>query len=279
MFGSRGSRNTRLDQKRLRLEALESRVVMSATGLADAGPIPLQPVVQTPATLLTGEEWVHSLTFPYFNLIPANQIQFLTLQQVASIPNTSYFQQWSPESRAALSAPQVQALNVAAVGVKLLTPQQVGALTSAQIQSAPAWELQFLLPSQVPALTSTQISALTRSFFAEWTPQGRAALTAPQVRWLDMADVALAQLTSVQRTYLTAGQIQSVPVWELELLSASQVPYLSATQVSGLTTPFLNTWSPEMRAALTASQIPALNIEQVSSRSAWRCSAPRRSAR
>jgi hypothetical protein len=264
MFGSRGSRNARFDQKRLRVEALESRIVMSATGIVDAPQLALQPVVQTPAPQLTTEEWVHSLTYPSFNLIPANQVQYLTLQQVASIPHSGYFQQWSAESRAALSTPQVQALNVATIRINLLTQQQISVLTAPQIQSMPPWDLQFLLPAQVSTLTATQISGLTQSFFAEWSPEGRAALTAPQVRSLNMADVSLEQLTTAQKGYLTAAQIQSIPVWEVELLTASQIPYLSAAQVSGLTTPLLTRWTPEMRAALTTSQIPALRIEYVS---------------
>ena len=111
MFSSGWSKKMRVDGRRLLVETLEDRRVMSATALTGI-PLPVvQPAtIQTSASLLSTEEWVHSLTYTQFNLLTPDQVQYLTVQQVATIPNTGYFGGISNESRAAFSAAQVRAL-------------------------------------------------------------------------------------------------------------------------------------------------------------------------
>lgn len=90
MFSRRGSKKLRVDAKRLQIETLEDRIVMSAAPLA-APTFASEPVVETSAALLSTEDWVRSLVYYQFNQLLPEHVQYLTLAQVASIPNASYF--------------------------------------------------------------------------------------------------------------------------------------------------------------------------------------------
>src|SRR5688500_581298 len=123
MFSSRWSKKLRPEGPRLQFESLEDRRVMSANDVA-GGTLALEPVVQSAPTLLTTEEWVHTLTYQSFNLVTPDQIIYLLPSQVATIPNAGWFGGISAASRAVLNQSQIQALNVGTCRIHLLTPQQ-----------------------------------------------------------------------------------------------------------------------------------------------------------
>lgn len=260
MFSRRGTKRLRVDAKRLQLETLEDRIVMSADALL--APPPIEPAaVQTSAALLSTEDWVHSLQYYQFNQLLPEHVQYLTPAQVASIPNTSYFAAMSAGARGAMNAAQVQALNVANIRINLLTPTQVGYLTTAQVQSLPFWDFEFLAPAQVPLLTSGQIASINgTAVFDTWTAPAKAALTVPQIQSLNMSLVRPTVLSAAQLGSLTATQIQSIAYYDLNLLTAAQIPYVSAAQMASIpTSGFIAALTPAARAALTAPQIQAIN--------------------
>ena len=261
MFSRRWSKKLRLDAKRLQVESLEDRIVMSAAALTGSSLPEVEPaLVQTSAALLSTEDWVHSLAPYQFNLLLPEHVPYLTTEQVAAIPTTGSFNAMSVASRAALNATQVQSLNVANVRITLLTSQQIGYLTAPQIQSLPVMDFAYLSPAQIPQLTSSQIASIpTSGVLNTWSAASRAALTISQVRSLDMSVVRTTALSATQISWLTAAQIQSLAIYDLNLLTPSQIPYLSTAQIAAIpTSGYFGAWSAASRAALTAPQIQAI---------------------
>ena len=121
---------------------------------------------------------IHSLSHYDFPHLAPNQVPTLTTAEIASIPDSGTFTEWSAAARASLTVPQVQALRVATVRLHLLTPQQVSWLTTAQIQSLDRFDFKFLNAAQTPLLTQTQIATIPDiGSFGAWSGAARAALT------------------------------------------------------------------------------------------------------
>lgn len=266
MFSRRRSKKMRLEARRLRVESLEERIVMSSAAIVGAPITAAAPAaVQTPTAFMTDQEWVQSLTYQQFNLLTPVQIQYLTPAQVTTIPNSGYFEGIAAPSRAALNATQVQALNVSAVGIGLLTTQQVGYLTNAQVRSLPSWEFPYLSPTQIPLLTTTQVGSIpSSSAFGALSAEARAALTPVQVQALNVAAVRIHRLTPTQVSWLSLPQIQSLQNLDFAYLGPTQVPYLTPVQISTISSSSaFGAWTTEARAALTYSQVQALNVAAV----------------
>ncbi|MBA3482405.1 MAG: hypothetical protein H0T51_11370, partial [Pirellulales bacterium] len=236
---------------------------------------------------LTADQ-VRQTRFYEFHLLYANQTPWLTTAQISSIPQPGYFASWFPASRAALTVGQVQALNIAAVGIgsltsvqiSLLTPDQVrsidiptfgiGQLSSAQIDWLSVAQIQkvgiaqfnLLLPTQIPLLTTSQIASIPHSgHIASWSSVARAALTAAQVQSLNLSSFEIRYLTSTQIGWLSAAQIQQVRFYEFHLLQPGQIPFLSTSQITSiLHGGYLASWSAAARQALTASQVQLFNM-------------------
>jgi len=275
MFGRRPPKATRSQAARLGFESLESRIVMTGVGFDDdAAVVAAASTVETTsqttgfdasAALLSTEEWVQSLQFWQFNLLLPDQVQYLTTAQVASIPNASYMNNIAPASRAALSATQIRALNIGAVGISALTYAQLDFLTATQIQQVKFYEFHLLKPAQIPYLSTEQIASIpSPGALAPWSQAARDALTATQIRALDISKVGLEQLTSAQIQVLTVSQIQQVKFYELNRLSAAQTPLLTGAQLASISTiGSFSTWTPAARSALTAAQVKFLDISIV----------------
>jgi hypothetical protein len=253
--------------RRLNFESLEERVVMSATSLAPEAGVTAAAVVAdpVPAAALNVIDWVHSLVYYQFSQLQPDEIQYLTTQQIASIPNAYYFGQLSSPTRAALSQAQVRALTVSNVHLDDLTAQQISWLTVAQIQSLTLQDFKFLSPSQIPELTPAQVATIPDPGpFAEWTPVARAALTQPQIQALRVATVWLDRLTPQQISWLTIPQIRSLRVADFKYLAPTQTPWLTTAQIASIPDPGpFAEWTPASRAALTATQIQALDVANV----------------
>ena len=274
MFGSRPAKATRSQAARLGFESLESRIVMTANAFEVNGVDESLVVVQTAsalpasqevAALLSVEEWVQSLQYWQFNQLQPDHVQYLTNDQIASLPSASYLAQIPSASRDAFSVAQIRALNISNVGISVLTPTQIGYLSAAQIQQVKFYELNRLGPSQIPYVTAAQLSAISSAgMLAEWSSLARGALSAAQVQSLNISIVGVSLLTPTQVGYLSAAQIQQVKFYELNRLGPSQIPYVTAAQLSAISSAgMLAEWSSPALGALSSAQVQSLNVASV----------------
>ncbi len=203
---------------------------------------------------------IRALDLYEFKYLSPSQIPLLTPAQLATIPDPGTFVQWSPESRAALTTPQIQALNVAGIHINLLTPAQIVALTTAQVQSLSLYDFQYLAPLQIPLLTTAQIASIPDpGTFQPWAEEARAALTQPQIQALRVSTVGLNLLTTQQIAWLATVQVQSLTCLDFIYLAPSQIPLLTTAQMASLPTNYpVRTWSDPQVASLTRDQILAM---------------------
>lgn len=208
---------------------------------------------------------VQRLSYQDFRYLTASQIPLLTVTQVASIDNGWWFGQIPAAARAALTSGQVQALNVAAVGLANLTVTQRGALTQAQVQSLDYDDFRYLNPAQTPWLTAPQLASIDNGWwFSQIPAPARAALTTTQVQSLDIGDIGLDGLTVIQVNALTPDQIHEVEFQDFDHVTPTQAPHLTAEQLASIDNGW---WFGQMpadaRAVLNATQVQALNIDLI----------------
>lgn len=239
-----------------------SYLTSSQVQLLDTAVFEIRYLNSTQISWLTTAQ-VQSVRFYEFNLLMPSQIPSLTSAQILAIPHGGYLTSWSAASRAALTASQVQLLDMDVFRANLLTPQQVSLFTTAQVQDLRFYELHLLQPSQIPALTAAQIKSIPHSgYLAGWSAAARAALTSSQVQLLDMAAFEIRFLNSTQISWLTAAQIQGVRFYEFNLLLPSQIPLLTSAQILAIPHGgYLSSWSAASRAALTVSQVQLLDMD------------------
>ncbi|MFM9965219.1 MAG: G8 domain-containing protein [Planctomycetaceae bacterium] len=200
-----------------------------------------------------------------FDRLSASQIVSLTVSQIGLIDNEWWFGQWPADVRAALKPVQIQALRVEDVGIGLLTTNQVKQLTTAQVQRLHFDDFKYLTASQTPLLTAGQLQSIPNGWwFEQISAPARAALTADQVRSLNVAEVGLGGLTVSQRGMISQAQVQSLEYDNFRYLNATQTPWLTAEQLASID----NSWwfgqiPAPARAALTATQVQALDIEDI----------------
>lgn len=208
---------------------------------------------------------VQLLGYRDFERLGPEQIVHLSAEQLATIPNYWWLERIPEDSRAALTDSQVQALNVANVGLGLLTTEQIAVLTTSQVQSIGYRDFENLNPSQSPLLTAEQLQQTPNHWWFERIPDKvRAALTGVQIRYLSVATVGLAGLTAEQIAELSPAQVKTVSYRNFEFLSGEQTPHLTAEQLQSIP----NEWwfyriSSNARAVLTESQVQALDVATV----------------
>ena len=149
----------------------------------------------------------------------------------------------------------MQALNVVAVGISQLTTTQIAQLTASQVQQLSYSQFEFLNAAQTPLLTASQLQSIPNRWWFQKIPAvPRAALTATQVRTLNVGLVGLEGLTATQIAALTPEQVRTVGYSDFRFLPATQTPHLSAAQLSTIPN---NWWFKQMsepaRAALTSA--------------------------
>jgi hypothetical protein len=205
---------------------------------------------------------IQSLQSLDFEFLSPAQIPYLTPLQISTISSSGAFGTLSDDARAALTQPQVQALDVALVGLNRLTVNQIKWLTAPQIQTLQIHDLIYLRPNQMQHISTAQMGSMTSwQVMDSWSPEQRAAVLNYQIRALRPEAVRASLLTSLQISTLRVAQLQAVMATELHYLTPSQIKYLTNTQIAGIpTSSALGMWSDEARAALTASQIPFLNV-------------------
>ncbi len=264
MFSSKSGKASSHGAKRLGFESLEHRVVMSATALTPETPATETYVAPPVAAIISVEEWVQSLNHTQFNLLTPSQVPLITTEQIAAIPHSIYLEQMSTAARAALIATQIRALNVEAVGIDLLTAQQISYLTAAQIRTLGPQDFRFLSAAQTPYLTVGQIESIEEyAQFAYLSVAARAALTKAQVQALDVATVRINQLTSAQVSWLTVSQLQSLAYYDFQFLNQYQIPSLTAGQFASINSYYLGLMSQSARDAITVLQVRSLDVKEV----------------
>lgn len=208
---------------------------------------------------------IQALNYWDFDALSPAQIISLTSDQLASIPVSWWLGQIPDASRAALTADQVKALNVGVIGLDGLTKTQVGQLSVPQIQSLSYWDFRALSATQSPSLTPQQIASIPNEWdFGRMPADARAALKASQIQALNVVTVGLNLLTPAQVGFLSNDQVRNVTFDDFNVLSATQAPLLTASQLQSIP----NDWwfgrmSPQARAALTMTQVQALNVANV----------------
>ncbi len=208
---------------------------------------------------------IRSLPYHEFAHLSSIQTPLLTAAQIASIPDTGSFITWSAPARAALSNSQIQSLNVATIRLGLLTPQQIASLTVNQIRSLPYHQFSYLSERQVPHLTPAQIATIPDTgSFVTWSQAARNALTTPQVRALNVAEIRLDLLAPQQTIWLTTPQVRALGVHQFPYLWPSQIPLLTFNQLAVIpdTGSFIR-WSAAARAALTFDQVRSINVARI----------------
>lgn len=230
--------------------------------------------VQVTVTRRAPGEWIKSLSFPAFASLSPEEIQYLTPQQIASIPSRSEFLKIPSASRAALMPEQIQALVVAPLGMlDGLTFEQRSALIDSQVGTLGGGANGYLdfgkLPAdRIIALTQSQIAAIRNSEQFSVIPAAvRAALSSQQVRALNIAPLGMIRgLTAVQVLELTDEQLQSIGsgshgFLDLARVPAARISAILPSQISALESTYAFMQMPaQARAALVPAQIRALNL-------------------
>jgi ELWxxDGT repeat protein len=214
---------------------------------------------------VTSANPVTQLPYWQLNTLSPSQIPLVTVAQIASIPDNYWFVTLSADQRAALTLPQVQALDTSVINIGYLTPQQVAWLTPTQVQQLPYSEFMYLPASQITSLTTTQVAAIPSSYwFATMAADARAALTMIQVQALDTSAIYIGYLTPQQVAWLAPAQVQQLPFWQFMYLPASQVANLTSAQVAAIPNSYwFATIASDARAALTAPQVQVLDTSAV----------------
>ena len=208
---------------------------------------------------------VESLTYRDFQNLPVESVQYLSAEQLASIPNSWWLSQMKVEG---ITVEQVPALNIANVGIKSLNETQRAALTATQITQVTRHDFQYLTASQSPHLTTTQLQTLDSRWWLErLNADARAALTDSQVQALLVDKVGLQPLTASQRGAISTAQIQVLGYRDFEHLNASQIVHLTGDQIATIP----NAWwferiTADARAALSTAQVQRLNTVEISLR-------------
>ena len=252
--------------KHLQFEALEQRVVMSASSIVPIEPVAPPETVQAPAVVAnTVEDWVHSLNYLEFGQLTALEAIFLTPTQISSIPNTGWFNTMSAAARGVLNASQVQGLDTSRVRITPLTTQQITWLTVAQQRELSNLDFYLLSPSQIPNLTPEQAGTINSTSQLNGIPvASRAAFTEPQIQAITFGTTRIYPLTATQRGWLTTTQIRSLTNIDFTYLTPTQIPSLTNAQVASINSVTLfGTLSDAAQAALTKPQVRSLNIAAV----------------
>ena len=218
------------------------------------------------ATRRPAGDWVTRLHYTEFGQLTAEDVQFLTNVQLASIPDYYWFSRMSGPARAALSATQVQRLtNLQSINtVLLLTQEQRAALTVTQVQALKFQDFAFLPALQISRLSSSQIASIPDPYWLGQIPaSSRSALTGGQiVNLLNLKEQGMiALLTLGQRQSLTPGQLQTLTYLDFEYVPASQIVFLSRGQIASIPDDY---WFARIgttaRAALTNVQVTSLFV-------------------
>ena len=208
---------------------------------------------------------VQSIGYRDFEHLTPAQTPLLTGDQLNTLTSSWWFGRWSDPARAALTAEQVQALQVSTLGLSRLTPAQILELAIEQLITLNYREFQHLGPDQIPHLTAEQMGSIPNSWwFGRISVEARAAITPEQVRALRVEDIGLSQLTPDQIRALTPEQIRRLGYRNFQHLAADQIQHLTPEQVGTIPNHWWLGRIPEdVRAEFNGDQIRALDVYHV----------------
>ncbi len=211
-------------------------------------------------------EWIQSLSYNDFDELSADQVVHLTPEQIATIPSSWWFSQISEDARAELTSEQIQAIDTSSISIKYLADDQVGELTTDQVQQLGYSDFRYLQPSQVSDLTAEQISTISSSWwFSQMSDDARAELTSEQIQALDTSSVSIKYLADDQVGELTTDQVQQLGYSDFRYLQPSQVSDLTAEQISTISSSWwFSQMSDDARAELTSEQVQAIDTSSIS---------------
>ena len=216
---------------------------------------------------LTTDQITSLDSFYDFWKLSSENIVHLTADQIQLIPNSWAFAQIPGEVRASLTQEQIHALNVAEIGIRRLTSDQIGWLSESQIQTLSSdrdfWNLS---TENIVHLSADQLKLIPNDWsFGQIPSDVRSALTQTQIVALDVGNLGTRRLTAEQIGWLSADQIQTLKsdrdFWSL---SSDNIVHLSVDQIATIP----NDWSfkqiaEDARAALTTDQVQAINVAEV----------------
>lgn len=220
-------------------QTLEVRQYLSGTSIDSAAGITGEQ---------SREDEVRSLDYSQFHTLRRSDVSYLTTEQLASIPGRVWFRRMSRQVRRALTAEQVNALNVRRTGLRGLSVRQVRELTEQQVRRLRYRDFHRLNETQVPELTRRQIQSIESSEQFERLPlRFRNNLTRQQIQSLDVSRVSIQSLTLWQIQGLNRAQRQALSPddqdWlaterqakaERDAQSAIQLEYLGHISVPNL---------------------------------------------
>jgi len=209
---------------------------------------------------------VREMSPSQFRDLTADQVQYLSVDQLASISNANHFYAMSSDARAALNAEQVQALDTSNISISYLTTSQRESLSPDQVQAVSSSRLRYLPASQIEHVTTDQLENISNAnHFYAMSSDARGALNAEQVQSLDTSVISIGYLTASQREHLTPEQVQAVSVSRLRYLPASQIEHVTTEQFSSITNAnHFYSIPSDARAALNAEQVQALDTSIIS---------------
>ncbi|MCF8163471.1 MAG: hypothetical protein K9J78_06435 [Polynucleobacter sp.] len=155
--------------------------------------------------------------------------------------------------------------------VTLLTPENIAALTPAEIRMLSTSQVGLLLGTQIAAFTAEQVRILSTSQFSTLTNLQIASLDPNLVSDIETRDLAsmttsaitgiitrgIANLSTNQVTALATSQISALLTRQVATFDALQVGALSSTQSAAISTAGI--------AALSTSALSALSVEALAS--------------
>ena len=225
-------------------QTLEIRQYLSGTGLDEPVDAETSAIGES-----SREAEVRAMAYTQFDTLRRSDAQYLTTEQVASIPGRMWFRRMSRQVRRALNSEQVAALNVRLTGLRGLSIRQARELTEQQVRRLRYRDFHRLNESQVPLLRKRQIRTIDSSHRLEKLPlRFRDNLTRPQIQTLDVTRVSIQSLTLDQIQGLNRPQRQALRsedrAWleaerqakaEREAQSAIQLEYLGHISVPNVT--------------------------------------------
>ena len=205
-------------------------------------------------------DWVHSLSPNQFRQLDADQVDYLTPEQISQIDNPYHFYNMSADARHALDADQVHALDTSRISIGYLSADQRELLTVDQVQDLGPAQLHYLPADQIEHVTPEQFGQITNPYhFYNMSDDARHALDADQVHALDTSRISIGYLAPAQREWLTTEQVQGLSPSQFRYLPPSKVPDLTTEQIASITNPYhFYNMSADARHALTHEQIRAI---------------------
>jgi len=208
--------------------------------------------------------WVTQLDYKSLGGLTAEEIAFVTPQQIGSIPDSFWLWAIPAEVRANLRPDQLAELRVWRSGMlPLLTIQQQLGLSLQQYRSLGYTEFAHVPPERINWLSAAQFATLPHSWwFGLIPPTARSAIEPERLAQLPVELSGMYDLlTAQQRLELPESAYQRLGYQEFSRVPASRIQSLSATGLAAIPDQFWFAIIPaESRAQFTKSQVQHLNL-------------------